>query len=222
MVIIMYSSCNTVLQKQGVGSPRVFLVSSAKLHLYDFPLLHETLERELPECKKNVLLLALPNISLQIIKKKKEAFEGRVTYYSTLSAFTAAAPVPGLSIAVDLLLLVTAVTQYITGFGLDIPSLQRLADRTGVPLRDFISVIMLELATKEITQELLIGLLSKCKGIVGLMAAEEGVKVIPLFGNVAAASLSFLATKRGLKFFLDMIADDAQKVFERALALSTS
>ncbi|XP_028424284.1 T-cell-specific guanine nucleotide triphosphate-binding protein 1-like [Perca flavescens] len=44
--------------KGRVESPQVFLVSSFKLHLYDFHLLEKTLEEELPALKRNALLLA--------------------------------------------------------------------------------------------------------------------------------------------------------------------
>ncbi|XP_067471361.1 interferon-gamma-inducible GTPase 10-like [Thunnus thynnus] len=52
-------NCIQGLQKQGVEAPQVFLVSSFDLHLYDFHLLEETLERELPAHKRNALLLIL-------------------------------------------------------------------------------------------------------------------------------------------------------------------
>lgn len=40
---------STGLRKQGIESPQVFLVSSFESHLYDFSLLQQTLERDLPE-----------------------------------------------------------------------------------------------------------------------------------------------------------------------------
>ncbi|KAF3850338.1 hypothetical protein F7725_020057 [Dissostichus mawsoni] len=53
---------------------------------------------ELPEHKRDTLLLALPNFNLGIIKKKKR--------------LSTAVPVPGLSIAVDLTMLVAKAIQY--------------------------------------------------------------------------------------------------------------
>ncbi|KAM9341238.1 interferon-gamma-inducible GTPase 10-like [Symphorus nematophorus] len=47
-------NCIQGLRSQGFNSPQVFLLSSFELHLYDFCLLHETLERELPELKRSV------------------------------------------------------------------------------------------------------------------------------------------------------------------------
>uniref|UniRef100_A0A3Q4H155 IRG-type G domain-containing protein n=1 Tax=Neolamprologus brichardi TaxID=32507 RepID=A0A3Q4H155_NEOBR len=46
-------NCVNGLQTQGIESPQVFLVSSFELHLYDFPLLHKTLDRNLPAHKRD-------------------------------------------------------------------------------------------------------------------------------------------------------------------------
>ncbi|KAM4723444.1 LOW QUALITY PROTEIN: T-cell-specific guanine nucleotide triphosphate-binding protein 2-like [Anableps anableps] len=79
-------NCIQGLQKEGFEAPHVFLLSSFERHLYDFPLLHETLETELPEHKKYVLLLAMSNINLKIINKKKEAFQANMKYWAAASA----------------------------------------------------------------------------------------------------------------------------------------
>ncbi|XP_028251852.1 interferon-inducible GTPase 1-like [Parambassis ranga] len=96
-------NCIQGLQKEGFESPQVFLGSSFNLHDFDFPQLQETLETELPEHKKDALLRTTPITSLEIIKKKKNAFKSKIKYYAAASAVGAAVPVPGLSIAVDLL-----------------------------------------------------------------------------------------------------------------------
>ncbi|XP_010787161.1 interferon-inducible GTPase 1-like [Notothenia coriiceps] len=70
--------CVQGLENQGMRSPQVFLVSSRQLHLYDFDLLQETLERELPAHKRGVLLLAMPIVNLEIINKKKEALQSKI------------------------------------------------------------------------------------------------------------------------------------------------
>ena len=218
----IYSLCDTGLQEQGIQSPQVFLVSSFELHLHDFSLFIETLERELPEHKRNALLFAMPNISQQIINKKKEAFHDKIKYVATLSAAAAGVPVPGLSIAVDAALLVGVVTQYIFGFGLDIPSLKRLAGNTGVPFNDLMSVITSPLAATKITPDLIIKVLTQCASTAALLAAEEGSRFIPIIGIPAAMALSFTTTYRALNGFLNKLADDAQKVFEKALRRNTT
>ncbi|CAF90115.1 unnamed protein product [Tetraodon nigroviridis] len=72
-------NCEQGLLNAGVQA-QVFLLSSFELQRYDFHRLHETLERELPEHKKDVLLVAMPNISLEIIEKKKKAFKSKIPY----------------------------------------------------------------------------------------------------------------------------------------------
>ncbi|KAI9525696.1 hypothetical protein NQZ68_006245 [Dissostichus eleginoides] len=107
------------LENQGIRSPQVFPVSSFDLHLYDFHLLIETLETELPVHKRDALLLTMPNVSLRIINKKKETLRSKVMYNAALSALGAAIPVPGLSVAVDLPMLVARAKEYKECFGLD-------------------------------------------------------------------------------------------------------
>ncbi|XP_042338855.1 interferon-inducible GTPase 5-like, partial [Plectropomus leopardus] len=206
----------------GVVSPQVFLVSNHHPRLYDFSLLLNTLERELPAHKKHALLLAMPNISLEVINKKKKAFHSKIKYLATLSAAVAAVPVPGLSTAVDISLLVGVVTRWVFGFGLDIPSLRRLADSTGVTLDDLLAIIVSSLAAVDITPELVLKLLAELGVVATLLAAEEGTRFIPILGIPAAMALSFTFTYFALNKFLDMLSEDAQKVFERALGLNTS
>ncbi|KAF3845523.1 hypothetical protein F7725_008686, partial [Dissostichus mawsoni] len=155
------SSMQKSLEKLEVKSPKVFLVSSHHFHLYDFCLLQETLERELPAHKRAALLLALPIVNFEIIKKKKEALQSKIKFLAASSAVGAAVPVPGLSCALDLAMLVTT-------------------------------------------------------------AIKGRVQIIPLFGLPAAAALSFASTYRALSTFLNMLAEDAQRVFTKSLGLHTS
>ncbi|XP_029138013.2 interferon-inducible GTPase 5-like isoform X2 [Labrus bergylta] len=208
-------NCIQGLQDLGLQSPQVFLVSSFDLTLYDFPLLVETLKEELPELKKEAFLLAMPNISLDMIKEKKKAFQAKVKYFAMLSAAVGAVPVPGLSVAVDTTLLVGVVTKYVLGFGLDIPSLKRMANYSGVPYEELMEVIKSTLIAVKVTPELLMRLLVQFGSLAVLLAAEEGSRFIPLLGIPVSMGLSFAFTYRSLNMILDMLADDAEKVFTR-------
>ncbi|XP_028251848.1 interferon-inducible GTPase 5-like [Parambassis ranga] len=150
--------CIKGLQDAGFESPQVFLVSSFELHEYDFSLLQETFETELPEHKRNALLMTTPITSLEIIAKKKKAFKSQIKYWAAASAAGAAVSVPGLSIAVDVSILIAAVTQY--GFGLDVPTMKRLAARTGVSYDDLLAVIVSPLAAAEVTSALVLRVMS--------------------------------------------------------------
>uniref|UniRef100_A0A674PFZ5 Interferon-inducible GTPase 5-like n=1 Tax=Takifugu rubripes TaxID=31033 RepID=A0A674PFZ5_TAKRU len=210
-------SWDTGLLKEGVQAPQVFLLSNFELRRHDFHRLHATLERELPEHKRDALLFAMPNMSLEIIEKKKEAFKSKIPHYAFVSAACAAVPLPGLSVAVDGALIAGVVQQYKTGFGLDGPSLQRLADSTGVLLEDLTSVVRSPLSLNTIDKAFILKLLLQSAAVAGLMLAEEGLKFIPLFGTLVAATLSYKVTEKALLDFLHMLAEDAQNVFKRAL-----
>ncbi|XP_033182172.1 interferon-inducible GTPase 5-like [Anabas testudineus] len=216
------TNCIQGLQKQGLEDTNVFLVSSRKLHLFDFPLLQQTLERELPAHKRDALLFAMPNINLEIIQKKKEAFQAQIKYFASVSALIASVPVPGLSVAADAAMMATTVAKYQVTFGLDSESLKTLALTAHVSFDDLKAVITSPLAAQKITTELIIKLLYFSVSETVLMAAEEGARFIPFFGIPVAMSVSFTFTYRALNMFLDMLADDAQRVFRRALGLDTS
>uniref|UniRef100_A0A3Q3EI81 IRG-type G domain-containing protein n=1 Tax=Labrus bergylta TaxID=56723 RepID=A0A3Q3EI81_9LABR len=196
------NNCIQGLQDQGLQSPQVFLVSSFDLKLYDFPLL-------------DVFLLAMPNISLDMIKEKKKTFQAKVKYFAMLSAAVGAVPVPGLSVAVDTALLVGVVTKYVLGFGLDIPSLKRMANYSGVPYEELMEVIKSTLIAVKVTPELLMRLLVQFGSLAALLAAEEGTRFIPIIGIPVSMGLSFAFTYSSLNMILDMLADDAEKVFTR-------
>ncbi|XP_068194934.1 interferon-inducible GTPase 5-like [Antennarius striatus] len=215
-------NCIGGLRNAGVSSPKVFLVSRFDLHLYDFPLLQQTLEKELPDHKRDVLLFAMPNISLEVINKKKKVFQDQISTYAFISAGGAVIPLPGASVALDLTMLVMVTIQYITGFGLDEGSLKRLSTSCGVPLSDLKSVLTSPLALKKITPDLITKMLLGCTSTAAMLAAEEGLRFIPLIGTAVAATLSYKVTEKALQTFLDMIADDAQRVFRKALGLTTS
>ncbi|XP_030600857.1 interferon-inducible GTPase 5-like [Archocentrus centrarchus] len=214
---IIRKSCDQDLLKQGISSPRIFLVSSFELHLYDFSRLYETLGKDLPEHKRDALLFATSNINLEIIKKKKEAFQSKIKYYASLSACVAAIPLPGVSTAFDVALMAITARDYVHGFGLDKSSLQRLSARTRVPYRDMLAVTMSPLVAGEITEEVMLKMLPQLAGITALMAIEEAVRLIPIIGIIASAGLSGIAIYNVLNYFLDTLAKDAQSVFERSL-----
>ncbi|XP_061115891.1 interferon-inducible GTPase 5-like [Conger conger] len=212
---IIREDCMKGLLENGVASPTVFLISSFELQLYDFPKLQETMEKELPEHKQRVLLLSLPNITLDINKKKKEALQANIWKVSLLSGAVAAIPIPGLSVVVDVGILVKELSSYYQAFGLDDESLKNLSDKTNVPLEELKAVLTSPL-NKEISGDVVIKLLTKFAG-AGVMLLEYWASTIPVFGSMAAAGISYSTTHRMLTSCLNELAEDAQKVLMRAL-----
>uniref|UniRef100_A0A3Q0RTY3 IRG-type G domain-containing protein n=1 Tax=Amphilophus citrinellus TaxID=61819 RepID=A0A3Q0RTY3_AMPCI len=176
------------LKGQGIKSPQVFLVSSFHLDLYDFPLLRSTFRTELPKLRRRVLLLLLPNINMEIIDKK-EAFLTKIKYCTLLSAAVAAVPLPGLSAAVDIGLMVTAVRGFVVGFGLDKPSLMKRAASSGVPYTDLCAGIKSPWAGVEIDRNLIIKIrLIRFTPTAALLAVKECTRSISEFGTIALIS----------------------------------
>ncbi|KAJ8247249.1 hypothetical protein COCON_G00234260 [Conger conger] len=212
---IIREDCMKGLLENGVASPTVFLISSLDLQLYDFPKLEETMEKELPKHKQRVLLLSLPNITLDINKKKKEALQANIWKVSLLSGTLAAIPIPGLSVVVDVGILVKELSSYYQAFGLDDESLKNLSDKTNVPLEELKAVLTSPL-NKEISGDVVIKLLTKFAG-AGLMLLEYWASTIPVFGSMAAAGISFATTHMMLTSCLNELAEDAKNVLMRAL-----
>ncbi|XP_041638523.1 interferon-inducible GTPase 5-like [Cheilinus undulatus] len=216
------NDCIQGLKDQGFENPQVFLVSSPELHLYDFHLLEETLEKELPAHKRAALLFAMPNISLEIINKKKEALQANILFIAFISSIVACVPVPGLSLVVDLSILGTTAKKYKDTLGLDDRSLQNLARSAKVPVEELRAEMLSPLAREKIETELIVRILCTSSAQLALIAAEEGFRVIPVIGSFIAGNLSCVSTYNALTLFLDMLADNAQRVFKRALGLDTS
>ncbi|XP_030649747.1 interferon-inducible GTPase 1-like [Chanos chanos] len=63
--------CVRGLESIGVTSPDVFLISCFDLGSYDFRRLQETMKKSLPQFKKYLLMLVLPNIPPQCYLKQK-------------------------------------------------------------------------------------------------------------------------------------------------------
>ncbi|XP_029925684.1 interferon-inducible GTPase 5-like isoform X1 [Myripristis murdjan] len=219
---LIRQNCVEGLQRQGMASPQVFLISSFHLNLYDFQLLVETMERELPSHRRDALLFAIPKINQEIFNKKKKAFEAEIKYSALWSALTASVPVPGLSVAVDLGILVTVINNYKSGFGVDEESLQKLADSTNKPLSELQAVMTSPFAAANVTTEVIIKFLAVTGAQATLLAAEEGSRYIPILGIPLAAGISFASTYSILKTCLNMVTEDAQNVLIKALGLNTS
>ncbi|XP_072533114.1 interferon-inducible GTPase 5-like [Salminus brasiliensis] len=215
--------CIEGLERIGVKSPVVFLISSFELALYDFNHLEETMERELPQHKRHVLMLALPNISLEINERKKKALEKNIWKLALLSAVVAAVPIPvlnaSLSLTVDTAILVIELKRYYHAFSLDPASLQRLSYRSGKPVDDLKAVLKSPLH-KEINKDLVIKLLTGSSFAALEVAAEYFLGLIPALGSLAAGSLSFGTVYLTLKLCLDGLVTDARNVLIAAVQSS--
>ncbi|XP_056453014.1 interferon-inducible GTPase 5-like isoform X2 [Gadus chalcogrammus] len=211
--------CIQGLKGQGVASPQVFLVSSFDLHLYEFRALQDTMERELPSHKRDVLILALPNICKSTIDKKKEVFHSKIWLYALLSATVAAIPIAGISIVFDVGILVKVIRDYLLGFGLDKRSLEKCSSATNTPLDELMAMLNCFCSGKDVTKEVIIFMLKSATLILTSLAAEEGSRLIPLIGIPIAAALSFTIIYMFLESNLNELSVDAENIVTKALTI---
>ncbi|XP_030220104.1 interferon-inducible GTPase 5 [Gadus morhua] len=203
--------CIQELEKQGLASSQVFLVSSFHLHLYDFSTIQDTMEEELSSLKKYALTLAFPNINQSSISKKKEVFRSQIIYYVILSAAVAVVPIPGLSFCVDLVVLDGLFKSYLIGFGLDVVTLNKLSTISNIPLEDLMAECKCTLSGQEITATLVVKFLTSFERM-GMTTAEEDYSMISILGDWIAARRSFVFLKEFLNSLLDGLFDDAINV----------
>ncbi|XP_015263351.1 PREDICTED: interferon-inducible GTPase 5-like [Gekko japonicus] len=207
-------NCQACLEAENVASPRIFLLSNWELSKYDFVRLEETLEQELPSHKRHAFLLALPNISLEILRKKREALQKQIWKLATVSCGVAAVPIPGLSVACDVTILIRSLSEYRKNFGLDDDSLEKLAEKVDKPVEEIKEVIKSPLA-REISRDVVVKMLTKAGG-GALMVAEYFASTVPIFGSLAAGGISFGTTYYMLRSSLNEVADDAHRVLIKA------
>ncbi|KAK9394493.1 interferon-inducible GTPase 5 [Crotalus adamanteus] len=206
--------CWAHLSDMEMPNSKVFLLANWELNKYDFGTLEETLEEELPSHKRQAFLLALPNISLNILQKRKMALEKEIWKVAVISGGVGAVPIPGLGIACDVTILMKCLSEYLSSFGLDEESLTRLAKKVNKPVEEIREVIKSPLA-KEISKDIVLKLLTKA-GSGALKYMQFFIRTIPILGCVAAGGISFATTYYVLKSCLDEVANDAHNVFIKA------
>nr|XP_014343710.1 PREDICTED: interferon-inducible GTPase 5-like [Latimeria chalumnae] len=137
--------CIKCLQKEGVESPRVHLLSIFELNKFDFySLTHE-------------FLLSLLNISVKIFEKKVKPLKKMIWQYAFRSLAGAVVQVPGLSIEYNLLNLKKAIETFRCNLGLDDESLQKLAKKVNKSTWELKSVVKYQ--TRSISFATIFGLL---------------------------------------------------------------
>ncbi|XP_015271903.1 PREDICTED: interferon-inducible GTPase 5-like [Gekko japonicus] len=208
--------CCENLREAGEPSPRVFLVSRWHLNMYDFPLLQETLEMELDGLKRHAFILALPVFSREILEKKKAAMEAHIWKVALVSCAIGVVPVPGLSFACDLSILVGALLIFYKVFGLTEESLRRVAKQVGKDYEVLKSAVKKSPMSSEITPEFVVGLLARSLLCGSLMTLELVFDFVPVLGSLVGGASSFVTTFYMLRSFLKDIVEDAENVRAKA------
>lgn len=211
---VFIQDCENDEMPPGPTEDEVFVLSPAKLPGLEFHRLLGYLEKKLPSHKLRAFMLSLPNLSAEVIEKKKEAISQEVWKVALLSSLVASVPVPGVAIACDLSLLTARLDTYRQELGLDADSLANLSQKTGVPVSKLMSEIQSP-AGKGVTRELVQKMLGSATGI-GLEVAGVFLHRFPLLGPLATGGIAFHSSYLVLSRCLAAMAEDAQRVLARA------
>ncbi|XP_077068999.1 interferon-inducible GTPase 5-like [Siphateles boraxobius] len=210
VLAIIREDCQKNLKE--LGDPKVFLISSFDLEKYDFEILQNTLEEELPDHKRSALLQAWPVCSAASLEKKIKFFEGMIWAASLASAGIAVVPVPGLSVACDASMVLLFLTRCYYAFGLDDGSLSRLSEKLNKPLVEHLTKSKLATAIREKTT----ARIQVSVALATLATVEYAASLLPGVGSVAAAGISFATTYSILREGLKELANIAREIRKEA------
>uniref|UniRef100_A0A8C6A151 IRG-type G domain-containing protein n=1 Tax=Marmota marmota marmota TaxID=9994 RepID=A0A8C6A151_MARMA len=152
--------CVRNLKKNNIDEPQVFLISNNNLSEYDFPIMMDTLIKDLPAQKRHIFKFSLPNIMEADIERKRdsqmqyiwlEAFNAGVSAFTPFKIFFSNNEVEKLK---------ASLNQYRVLFGVDVASLKTLAKHLQVPEEQFKEIIksptLLETEKEETIGEMLL------------------------------------------------------------------
>ncbi|XDV40285.1 hypothetical protein PO909_009402 [Leuciscus waleckii] len=210
VLAIIREDCQKNLKE--LGDPKVFLISSFDLEKYDFEILQNTLEEELPDHKRSALLQAWPVCSAASLEKKIKFFEGMIWAASLASAGIAVVPVPGLSVACDASMVFLFLTRCYYAFGLDDGSLSRLSEKLNKPMEEHLTKSKLATAIREKTM----ARIQVSVSLATLATVEYAASLLPGVGSAAAAGISFATTYYILREGLKELANIAREIRKEA------
>ncbi|OCT73249.1 interferon-inducible GTPase 5 [Xenopus laevis] len=218
--VFLIQACEEVIpMEEERGKNEVFVLCPTKLPGPEFHRLLGNLEKQLSTHKSRAFMLSLPNLSAEVIQKKKDALAHEIWKVALLSSLVACVPVPGVAIACDMSLLTARLDTYRQELGLDASSIASLSQQYGVP----VASLMLEIhspAGKGVTRELVGKMLGTATGL-GLEVAGVILHRFPLLGPLATGGIAFHANYSVLGRCLEGMAEDAQRVLEKALKFNS-
>ena len=195
-------------------SPPVFLISNHHQNRWDFPLLAKQMIEDIPQNKREALILSLNAVSETILKAKRKVLNARAWKAAALSGAGALIPLPGLSVAIDAAIIIEEGKFYKKQFGLDAECLEKLSLRIQKDKKHLRLMLkslgaISQLAGKEVIKALLANALKYGGGI----AAEAAMHYIPLvITQVLAAGVSFTTTVLLLRDIIRIMEKEASYV----------
>lgn len=183
--------------------PQIFLISNYDLSDYDFPVLMDTLIKDLPAQKRYNFVLSLPNITEAAIDRKYKAEEQCIWLEAFKDGTTAAVPVLSVFGDDDVEKLREKLNKYRRLFGVDDESLEFMAKDLKVPVEQLKEKLksphLLETNGEETLGEKLLKYLEI---------------IVPAIGWLLGIGLRFVKICFLLLSFLKTVAEDAKVLRE--------
>jgi len=182
--------------------------------------LEHRLVEDFPKLKKKALILSLQATSDEMIRLKVAELRSRMWKVAALSATVATIPLPGVSMAFDLGLVVEEADVYYTQLGLDEVSLKRYAKLTSCDYRQLRTVVDSRLGCKVIGVEgmkkLIDELAKRAPSLLASAAVEETARFVQVIGSFLSAITSFVGTYYALRLVLNKMESVAREVVNSA------
>ncbi|XP_052598722.1 interferon-inducible GTPase 1-like [Peromyscus californicus insignis] len=125
------SYCVNTFHQNSMEAPEIFLISNNHLSDYDFPVLMDTLIKDLPAEKRHNFMLSLPNITEAAIDRKRNSMQQTIWLEAFKSGILATVPVVGI-LRDDVERLKEQLNYYQDLFGVDDESLKFMAKEVSV------------------------------------------------------------------------------------------
>ena len=190
----------------------IFLVSSHVLTEYQFDELTQAILAVLPERQRESLILTIDNalsLSKNTLKGKVEVLKKRIKFVALQSAVAAAVPIPGASIAADIVLIKREIDFYKSQLGLPDEGSNKF------------SLLSLDTQSEIKALGITLGGAMRIGGLVAAYATEsiveEFARFFPFIGIAMASSLSYATTYYFLSKWLEKLEEIALKVLEETL-----
>jgi uncharacterized protein (DUF697 family) len=189
--------------------------------LYDFPLLQRSIMENMPDEKKNTLIMALLPLAKEDVSTKCNVLRKRINLVSALSGLVGLSPIPGTSFLVDLALITKELLTYAKTLNLSKEMIEQLSVSFGINydsieqnvLNNHVFVkTVVEFNEKSILSESFISLVGSRIAFAlttflgsALVAnsVEEFVKFIPIIGSIIGSITSFATTQVSLRKILN-------------------
>lgn len=211
------ADCTRQLKNEGLENPKVFLISSFHLHRFDFHRLQDTLAEELEGHKRHTLLLSFPSVTAAALQKKKRSLRQHIWKTALLACIISA--LPGHPFHLNVPVLVNTLKNYQLHFGLDDASLEALAAAVSKPPCELKNQVR-STFVRDLSGDAVQGFLKQA-AVCGQVMVTVLKSKVPVFNNLVAGAVSFVAAYYLLHTALDSFAEDAQRVLERAYGLET-